>query len=336
MPEKFTSFDAAYNSFRSKGANPGEARRKAEELVRKFLEIKQRKHKHTLTSSQAFTEVRYLDAFRNMQERVSELNPGTRISIVEAANLVEIANDIRRHGKRYSEDDFLSDYAQLRWQTHGNRSLVRHSQFARMVRSVLDQKLGSGASYIGKSLFYFPPRVPPERFMTHMIYTPVIFDRMRRENELHKTENEKTLLEYAFIDLMNPRFELPLQRSRLHRGRKYRNFIQRETRKLRKDPAKTFLEYLVAKVPGFWEKSAAVRERIIQERRSANLGEKIASLMRDNLAGIKGGSHAGVGDGRVTDEDYARHMMELLARSGNRKFLAQKAIEMFPGKRKRV
>ncbi len=115
--------------------------------------------------------------------------------------------------------------------------------------------------------------------------------------------------------------------------------ISKMVRELRKNPSNQLLDGIRNRISDFDQKPAFVRERIIQETRASNLGENAAQAVSDYFHGQQMVLRApelllGAPEypEKAAEKAYVRWVLDLLKRPGNRKFLAQKAIEWFAKK----
>ncbi len=154
------------------------------------------------------------------------------------------------------------------------------------------------------------------------------FERVIREKTEHSIASQQRALELELIAQI--RYGLPET-----------NFLiklKKWVKELKQPTPSDLLATVKRKVHAFDQKPLVIQERIVQEARASQLGEKVSVYLENffeselkrrkgviELMVALGGKTGGVKE----ENRYYQWMLDNLKRPGNRKFLTQKAIEWF-------
>lgn len=334
----------------AKGQNRAEAKANARKTVEKYRELTKQKKELGLSSREAWEGTRHLERYSNVQRRLLALNPSYAVSLSEASNLFHIWDDtiIKKH---FTFSNFLKDYASTRFR--GKKvDLKTYRPVAERVLRNLEHSGQFSAEEMEsfhESVFGFTIDNRDIR-PTYNAASAPIFVRLWKEGSLHRLKSQRWLLEQQFINDLRIGATLP-------KSRAFGEFVKTGVRGLKKPVSQRTLDQIRKKDPLFDERPGPVREKIVMEARASRLGDQIAErIAQDVQRGLDfdvieflktGGETARkkptpvkysidktnpykLGDRPIDFEPYYNTwIIQMLARPGNRKFLAQKAIEWF-------
>jgi hypothetical protein len=331
---------------RTKGQKPADARANAKKTFEKFQDLKKQKKELGLSSTEAWHGTEELTKFRDVQKQMHKINPKLKISIAEAANLFQIWNDTLVN-KHFTLSNFLKDYAQ----TRSRSKKVEFTTYRPVAETILRNLERSGQFSVhemkkfSESLFDIATAAQDIR-PTFQSYPALTFMRFWREGSLHSLKTQRWLLEQHFITDLRVGAVEPKAQAMVE-------FVKRKVRGLKGPVSQALMNQIRKKDPKFNKRPVAVRKKIIMEARTNQLGNQIAKrivadtqheLGLDPIAFLTDGAASGkkqkysidadnpykVGDAPYQFEPYYNTwIVQMLARPGNRKFLAQKAIEWF-------
>ncbi len=316
MPKK-TVLQMAYEKYRKQGMRAIEAGKKAKKMAKQLVGLKKEKEELALTSSEAYQLAKSRKQLKKIQKYFRKINASYRISLNEAADIFISWDNVKP--LNYKFGDFLTDYAKIRFSLYQKRPTL--AELHDIIIKAVRQRLGKKPQRLIRSIKtdeIYNIRKPELGLKAGS--PDSLFRRFRNEGLLYKTHSQERVLELQ----LNVNLTV---------DKKLRQIVLNGVRLLKRKPSQKLINEIREKVKGFDEKPIAIQTRIVQEARANELGNKIAQSLRKNsetnieLLFLRDGIKP------KPQENFDSYLVFCLARPGNRKFLAQKAIEWFGRRR---
>lgn len=306
-----------YNRFRKQGLPPIDAKLRAKEAIGKLEELRQRKTEQSITSEQAFREMQHVRKVKAAQEIFKKEVPAKRLWPGEASELLLFNSKLEGD---YPLEEFVKDYARARQGHPTPHKIPSRRIFYECLLKIMQTRFGKvGREQKERILDTARYSIPfQKRIDRTTLLDEEIFTRLLEENALHRSESQRAILEHALDAELD--------------NRDFHAKIRKATKEL-DEPDENVINELKGKIKGFSEKEPHIKERIIAEERASKLGDIIAEQILERQRAFLGGLKALFGENargfapKADAPSQEEYISQCLALPGNRRFLAQKAIE---------